>query len=181
MAVIPAGDCDTVVRALIDGPVVLPPSANANADYKVLDAALRPQVANFTTLVANISNQGTYQSALTAARTLATSNPVTIPGGRVVITLPDGTTVIDTGKPDDPNNLTPTAQANSFAHFQAKTVNENHNSRMAINMAQFYICGTGAETKISTSTVPAVRDVYVAIAMGPHLNNTGTIRLSLKR
>lgn len=177
MAVIPPGDCDPDVRTWIDNPTVPP----GDADLKALDAVLRAQVANFATLVRNVSNQATYQLALTAARTLAAINPVTIPDGRVVITLPNGTTVIDTSKPDDPNNLTPTVQANSYNHFIAKTVNENHNSRMAIHMAQFYQCGTGAETDVSTS-VPPVKTATVAIRLGGHLRTPiGTISFSLRR
>jgi hypothetical protein len=38
--------------------------------------------------------------------------------------------VLDTARTDDPTNTMPVG--NSFQHFQNKTVNENHNSRIAI-------------------------------------------------
>jgi hypothetical protein len=49
-------------------------------------------------------------------------------GSRIVITLPDGTVVVDTSK----NN-------NTYANFQAKAINENHNTRVAILDAQLVV------------------------------------------
>jgi len=113
-----------------------------------LENAITPAVPNVDTQLRAVVDQPTYQTSLTTAHNLASS----FTNGRIVITLSDGTVVIDTGKPDDPMDATPGVQANSFGHFSAKTVNENHNSRLAIFLAQEYPCGIGIETKFSTST-----------------------------
>ena len=68
------------------------------------------------------------------------------------------------------------ASGNSWAHFLAKTVNENHNSRVAIFDAQEWPCGIGLERKLSTTT--GVTETYVAIRLGTHLDSLGTARLS---
>ena len=86
----------------------------------------------------------TYQLLLTRARSVAD----TVTAGRVVVTLPDGTVVVDTAAADDPTNTLPSG--NSFQHFSEKTVNENHNSRVAIFATQIYPCGIGVERKLST-------------------------------
>jgi hypothetical protein len=96
----------------------------------------------------------------------------------VVLTLPDGTTVIDTSKPDDPLDTMPDIDANSFQHFRNKKVNENHNSRIAIHDAQEWPCGLGLEAKLSTST--GQREIYLAVRLGTHLDSNGTVRASLK-
>ena len=59
----------------------------------------------------------------------------------------------------------------------AKTINENHNSRVAIFMAQEYPCGVGVENKVSTST--GADETYVARRAGNHLDSAGTLRLSV--
>lgn len=142
-------------------------------EYFVLLAVLAPTVPNLNTKLAAVVDQPTYASLLTDARTIAAS----LPTGRVLITLPDGTTVLDTARADDPNNNLPAG--NSFAHFQAKTVNENHNSRIAIFVAQEYPCGFGLEAKFSTSTLQ--REFYAAARLGTHLDSNGTARLSVRQ
>jgi hypothetical protein len=109
------------------------------------------------------------------ARSIASSTPT----GRVLITLPDGTVVVDTSKPDDPSNSTPNVQANSFQHFKNKTVNENHNTRISILDAQLWPCGLGVERKFSTTD--NVSEIYLAERLGDYLNNDGTARLSIKQ
>jgi hypothetical protein len=142
------------------------------AVYTQLLTVLAPQVAALQTGVASVIDQPTYAAFLANTRTLAGG----IVDGRVVITLPDGTVMIDTGRPDDPANTM--ATGNSFAHFNAKTVNENHNSRIAILDAQEWPCGVGLERKLSTST--GVTETYVAFRLGAHLDNLGTARLSTR-
>lgn len=106
----------------------------------------------------------TYPNLVNIALELADRVPDS--SGRVVITLPDGTVVVDT-------NTT-----NTWASFMAKTINENHNSRVAIFNAQDRQTGVGYEEKYSTST--QCREKYVAIRLGEYLDNYGTIRLSKK-
>jgi len=133
-----------------------------------LENAITPAVPNVDTQLRAVVDQPTYQTLLTTAHNLAAS----FTNGRIVITLSDGTVVIDTGRPDDPANTM--AVGNSFAHFSAKTVNENHNSRLAIFLAQEYPCGIGIETKFSTST--GQTESYVGLRLGNHLDADGTLR-----
>jgi hypothetical protein len=55
-------------------------------------------------------------------------------------------------------------------------IGENHNTRVAISDAQEKPCAVGYETKYSTTTNR--HENYVAIRLGPYLNNVGTVRLS---
>jgi hypothetical protein len=146
------------------------------AQYTALVNALVPQLPTLNANLAAVVDQATYAVLLTQARALATS---ITPDGRVVITLPDGTTVIDTSKPDDPLDTMPDIDANSFQHFRNKKVNENHNSRIAIHDAQEWPCGLGLEAKLSTST--GQREIYLAVRLGTHLDSNGTVRASLRQ
>jgi hypothetical protein len=139
------------------------------AQYIALATALGPQMAALTTQLAAVVDQPTYQTLLTSANAVAAA---IVPNGRVVVTLPDGTVVLDTNRDD--NTADPTS--NSFAHFQSKTINENHNSRIAILVAQEYPCGAGVESKLSSST--GVTEHYLALRAGTHLDSAGTIRAS---
>src|SRR5919108_1437790 len=105
--------------------------------YAQLFQILDPQASQLKTLLAAVVDQATYQNLLDLARSIAGSTPT----GRVLITLPDGTVVVDTSKPDGPAD--PNVQANSFQHFKDKTVNENHNTRISILDAQLWPCGFG--------------------------------------
>lgn len=141
--------------------------------YTMLANALGPQRANLDARLEAMVDQPTYELLLTDARSLASS----IANGRVLITVPDGTVVLDTSKPDDPTNVLPSG--NSYKHFKDKTVNENHNSRLAIFDAQQYPCGWGLETKFSTSD--SQTESYVATRLGDHLDSNGTARISTKQ
>jgi hypothetical protein len=143
--------------------------------YAQLFQILDPQASQLKTLLAAVVDQATYQNLLGLARSIAGSTPT----GRVLITLPDGTVVVDTSKPDDPADSTPNEQANSFQHFKDKTVNENHNTRISILDAQLWPCGFGVERKFSTTD--NAFEIYLAKRLGPYLNNEGTARLSIKQ
>jgi hypothetical protein len=145
---------------------------NNNATYKQLHSILTPELAQLKALLDDVKDQPTYESLLTLARTVATISP----NGRLLVTLPDGTVVVDTSKEDD--HLNTLEQGNSFKHFKDKTVNENHNTRIAILHSQLHVCGHGVETKLSTTD--NTRESYVAIRLGAYLNNSGTARISLK-
>jgi hypothetical protein len=142
-----------------------------SAEYTLLLTTLAPKVSTLMSQTSVIVDQPTYQTLLTTAEALAAS----ITNGRMVVALPDGTVVLDTSKPDDPTNTL--ASGNSFAHYQGKTVNENHNTRIAVHDAQEWPCGIGIERKFSSTT--GFTETYAAIRMGTHLDNIGTARLSL--
>ncbi|MBL8498249.1 hypothetical protein ABF87_07000 [Nitrosomonas sp. JL21] len=135
------------------------------APYASLNAILTPaKINSFTTKLNAVANVATYN----ALRTEANATAALIADGRVVVTLPDGTVVVDTSK----------GAANTYQNFQDKVINENHNTRVAILDAQLYDCGVGLETKTSTST--GSEEVYVAKRLGAYLNSAGTVRLSHK-
>src|SRR5581483_1951163 len=138
--------------------------------YARLINALTPKRITLRQQLAAVTNQATYLTLLATAHATAGS----ITNGRLVVTVPDGTVVLDTGVPDDPANVLP--RGNSYQHFQSKTVNENHNSRVAILTAQQWACGVGIESKLSTTT--GSRETYVAFRLGAHLDSIGTARLS---
>jgi hypothetical protein len=100
---------------------------------------------------------------------------VAIATGRVVITAPDGTVILDTSRAD--NTVDP--KSNSYQHFLDKTINENHNSRVSFAVAQQYQCGIGFETKLSTTDNKV--ENYFAIRLGNHLDSLGTVRISTKQ
>jgi hypothetical protein len=139
--------------------------------FNQLINTLGPGLGTLQNDLAQLTNQATYANLLIDARAIA----VSIPTGRLVVTVPDGTVVLDTARTDDPTNVM--AVGNSFAHFQSKTVNENHNSRIAILAAQEYPCGAGIESKLSTTTGQV--ESYLAIRIGAHLDSLGTARLSV--
>jgi hypothetical protein len=146
-----------------------------NATYAHLDTILKTDTANIKNYLDLVKDQTTYTALYNYAKKVSAS----ILTGRLVVTLPDGTVVVDTAKPLDATNLTPTVYANSYQHFSNKKVNENHNSRIAILDSQDHVCGVGVETKVSTTD--KTRESYVAIRLGAHLNNSGTARLSVKQ
>lgn len=133
----------------------------SNASYKILNSVLAPKVANLTTLLRATNDQPSYSKLLTAVKATAGAK-------RLVVTLADGTVVVDTGK----------SANNNYATFAAKAVNENHNSRVAIMLAQTHECGLGVETKYSSSDKS--NEKYVAIRLGKYLDSAGTARLSMK-
>ncbi|HRB97086.1 MAG TPA: hypothetical protein PKY67_05165 [Nitrosomonas sp.] len=137
----------------------------AAAPYDTLNAILTPaKVTSFRNKLNNVTNQGTYAILLAEANATATL----IANGRVVVTLPDGTVVVDTSK----------GANNTYANFIDKAINENHNTRVAILDAQIYDCGVGLESKTSSST--GVQEVYLAKRLGAYLDSVGTVRLSRK-
>lgn len=121
------------------------------------------------TQLAAVVDDATYNTLLGTANAVAGA----VASSRLVITLPDGTVVIDTNRNDGPGD----PKNNTFANFQAKTINENHNSRVAIFVAQEYPCGVGVETKFSSST--GMDEIYAARRAGDHLDSNGTLRLSV--
>jgi len=144
------------------------------AEYIALATVLGPRMAVLTPQLAAIIDQATYQTFLTSANNAAAAI-MPAGSGRVVATLPDGTVVVDTNRDD--NTVNP--NSNSYQHFLDKTINENHNSRVAIFVAQEYPCGFGVESKLSTST--GQNEDYLAVRAGLHLDSAGTVRASRRQ
>lgn len=132
-----------------------------NRVYRELYGVLASHRADLKALLGAVVDQTSYEALLTEAESIASM----VDGGRVVLTLPDGTVVVDTA-----------SENNSYEGFTSKTVNENHNSRVAIFAAQLYPCGIGLERKLSTST--GETESYLALRLGSHLDSVGTARLS---
>lgn len=133
--------------------------------YDTLNAILTPaRVNSFKNKLSAVKDQPTYQVLFNEAKATA----ATIANGRVLITLPDGTVVVDTAK----------GTANTYDNFDAKAINENHNTRVAILDAQIYDCGIGLESKTSSTT--GAKEVYLAKRLGAYLDSAGTVRLSHK-
>lgn len=145
----------------------------SNPTYAKLNKALSAKVSLLKSQQQAVSDQKSYEVLLATAVKLASS----IQTGRVVITMPDGTVMVDTGKPIDPVGGQGTG--NSYDHYKGKSVNENHNSRLSIINAQLHPCGVGVETKWSTSV--KAKDVYVAIRLGNYLDSIGTARFSVTK
>lgn len=132
--------------------------------YKgILDYNLEIQLANVlaTPLLA------TYNSFYTLIQTVFKLNPLPTDGLRLVVTEPDGTVVIDTAMTTN----------NTFNNWKTKSINENHNTRVAIMDAQTLEGGVGFETKHSSTL--DVNQYYVAIRGGMRYKNAGTFRLSI--
>ena len=94
------------------------------------------------------------QSDYTSAYSLVSSYTNAHSGLRALITLADGTVLMDTSKGSN----------NTFNNFDNKTINENHNSRSAMLQALLGKSGEGFEEKFSTSTNQTER--YQAIKTG---------------
>ena len=88
-------------------------------------------------------------------------------GLRVMVTLADGQVAYDSKK------------TNTWANFQNKSINENHNSRLAIMSALLGNLGMGYEVKYSTTD--GYNEAYHAQRMGPSSHNgLGCIRVSIR-
>ncbi len=118
-----------------------------NSTYAMLYNALSVEVHNLTVLFSNIIDQTTYQTFYDACVNLANS---VSPVGRLVFAESDGTVVVDTGK-----------GTNSYANWQSKSINENHNTRASFILANIYPAGIAVETKFSSSS--GTTEAYVAI------------------
>jgi len=158
-----AQTCQPGIQAALAGPHA--------PTYSLLAQTLGFHQTNLTNLLGAVNNEATYQALLTLANAIAN----TTPNGRIVVTLPDGTVVLDTARNDGPGN----PRNNTYENFRNKSINENHNSRIAILSAQQFPCGVGVETKTSTSTGQV--ENYVALRLGANLDSEGTARFSKKQ
>jgi hypothetical protein len=134
--------------------------------YDLLIGTLTPHLGDLTTLLDTVADETSYQAL--KARAIAIADGMPGLRFRVLVTVPDGTVVVDTRSQ---------SRGSTYNDFLAKAVNENHNSRIAIVSAQLFPCGAGIESKLSTSS--GTRETYFAARLGAHLNSAGTARISL--
>jgi hypothetical protein len=139
--------------------------------YDTVTSALVPELGGLTSELQATQDQPSYQILLSHARTIVGG----VPTGRLVVTVPDGTVVLDTSRTDGDEGV-PTS--NTYQHFLNKTINENHNSRVAFFLAQGYPCGFAIETKLSTTD--GVKEYYFANRLGDYLDSIGAARLSIR-
>ena len=139
-------------------------SAAVPAAYAALDKVLAPATTELKTKLDGATSDAGYKTLLAAASAIAAK----IPGGRLVVTLQDGTVVLDTK-----------STKNTYANFSKKLVAENHNTRIAILNAQLTAGGIGYETKYSTTD--KTTETYLARRLGAYLGSSGTARLSVKK
>lgn len=151
-----AQTCQPGIMAAYQGP--------HSAQYQLLIGTLIPQAGQMIAEFSALVDQATYATLLTHAQSVAGS----IANGRILISLPDGTVVLDTSRTN-----------NTYANFLAKAINENHNSRVAPMAAQWYPCGLALESKLSSST--GQNEAYFALRAGDHLDSIGTIRISSRQ
>lgn len=113
------------------------------------------------------SNETDYNQVLNLCTTIK-NNMTSFSSPRVLYCAPDGTVIVDTSK------------SNSFIGYSKdKSINENHNSRIAIMFAQMSLFGNGmgVEEKYSTSTKKT--EIYAAcLVRGKRFSNQGTLRIS---
>lgn len=158
--------------------------AEYNELYQQLRPYLEPSLGGGNSALANrlsrVQGQAAYENLLDLANDISANDQY-----RVVITLPDGTVVLDTSRDDwyrgDSGFCKSDPRKNCYVNFQNKTINENHNSRVAIFSAQALSCGYAIETKSSTTT--GQKEHYLAVRLngpsGSHLDSAGTVRISL--
>jgi hypothetical protein len=114
------------------------------------------------------SSEDAWDNMVTVIQSFLNSNSSVYPGLRVLITLSDGRVAYDSSKGDN----------NTYSKFQGGTINENHNTRVAIMVALLGNSGVGNEDKFSTST--SGNESYNAARMGLSTSNAlGCSRVSI--
>jgi hypothetical protein len=169
---IPEGPCAPDVRRMIE----------KNPTYNFLFGSICEQTDTIMDLLSAVTDCESYDNLFNFCSGLAS----TIPNGRIIVTLPDGTVVVDTFQafcdcdtPDCPvdfpcdvaDNL-----CNGYNFFLDNFVGANQNTSVSAFDAQLWPCGVGCETRfdLSSGSVEAI----VAVRLGEYLNNTGTVIVS---
>jgi hypothetical protein len=115
-----------------------PSLGNLNALMASLNQSAGNSIYNFT-------NNPTTHSWNTMNELIVpwiSTNEFSATGLRVLVALADGTVCYDSSKGSE----------NTYSNFQSKSINENHNSRVAILQALLSNTGIGFEAKLSTTT-----------------------------
>jgi hypothetical protein len=141
-----------------------PSLGNLHALMASLNASAGASVYNF---LDDRNNQSLWSTMSSNINSWVGNNPLNANDLRVVVTLADGTVAYDSSNLD-----------NTFSKYQAKTINENHNSRIAILQALLGNSGVGFETKYSTTNQHMTN--YFAQRVGPSIADAmGVIRVSV--
>lgn len=138
-----------------------------SANMAQLMAALQSAAGNAAWTFLKTETALTYDIAYLAIKAWVGDNAANNTGLRVVLTLSDGTVAIDTSKSN-----------NSFVNYQSKSINENHNSRLAIFTALASNAGTGQETKYSTTTRVQTYNYAQRMGLSPE-ESVGVLRVSI--
>jgi hypothetical protein len=107
-----------------------------------------------TQFLQNPNSETDWNNMNTAIQSFMTTYSPLLAGLRVLVTLSDGHVAYDTSK----------GVNNTYANFQANTIGENHNTRIAIMVALLGSNGIGNEIKASTTT--GTKQAYNAVRMG---------------
>ena len=141
------------------------PQATINSLQAALQATKNDSVSTllncneYITYFLNNPTQTNWNTMNTMIQTFM-STRTAIPGLAVLITMPDGKVAYDTRK----NGTT-----NTYANYQAGTIEENHNTRVSIMTALLSNNGVGYESKISSTTGDYTSYQTIRIGYNPEL------------
>ena len=146
---------------------------------KLLSGLLTAKGKDIMTAYNNINetNYPIFAQCFTALSTAATEDSVN--GIRLLFCEADGTVIYDSGKRA---SATIPVDLNTRDNYIDKSINENHNSRIAILKALLSASGRGYEVKRSTSSSGSIStESYVAVRLGTSSENSvGTMRISYR-
>jgi hypothetical protein len=98
------------------------------------------------------------------------NNTFNVDGLRVVNTLSDGTVCYDSF-----------SKTNSYENYKSKSINENHNTRVAILQALLSNSGVGYDNRNSTTTGKFAHYIAQRISVTPYTSSAGCVRVSMNR
>ncbi len=134
----------------------------------IISSKLRVASSLISEFLNNPTNETYWNNMNTVIQQYLTTYGSVLDGLRVLVTLSDGTVAYDSSK----------ELLNTFANYQARTIGENHNSRVCIMIALLNNSGVANEEKFSTTT--GNHENYTAVRMG--LSQTkplGCVRVSV--
>ena len=138
-------------------------------------------IAYYNPIISSLRN---WVNATSTKESIGLSATDTISGLRIVVVLPDGHVVYDSGQEDsvdgngNGNVYTHINKpANNFITSGKYKINENHNTRLHVITANLSQSGISFATKFSTST--DAQQYYIAVRQGSQYEHTGTIIISM--
>jgi hypothetical protein len=132
-----------------------------------ISGVLRATNTLVTQFLQTPNSETAWNNMNTAIQSFLTTYSPLLAGLRVLVTLSDGHVAYDSFK----------GVNNTFANFQTNTIDENHNTRVAIMVALLGTNGFGTEIKNSTTT--GTKQAYAASRMGLSTSEPlGCVRVS---